>query len=58
MTKLEKLCKKLPEPFLLYVLADWFDVDDAKKGNDNNEVQQDLRQWAGTISAINEELEK
>lgn len=56
MTKLEKLCKKLPKYGELSLLADWFDVDDKEKGRKNNEVQRALRKWDKIISKIHEEI--
>lgn len=43
----EQLAEALPEPYKLYTLADWLDLDDvAQRRAGHDEVQQDLRRWA------------
>lgn len=57
--RLRELLGRLPPYEKLLLLADWFDVDDARKGRtEHDEVQKDLRQWAATIADIRAELGK
>jgi len=37
------------EPAKLEFLADWWDMDDAKRGRTGTEVQEDLRRWAHAV---------
>lgn len=44
--KMDDLKSLFPDAKKLYMLADWFDLQDAKRGATDNEVQVDLRRWA------------
>ncbi len=51
--EIQKLRAAMPPAERLRVLADWFDMDDKRKGRTalQNEVQRDLRSWASRLKA-------
>lgn len=42
----------------LDMLADWLDLKDSQRGVQEDEVQRDLRSWAGTLRKVQEPYRK